>query len=126
VDQSERPRAQVETPSWLAMPEHNPGHWCIRVIKPQIGDPGSGVILVTGNPCRVTELAALQFDGQSPAWTSRPVTKSRPTTSRSAITPPTMSTRQQASNARATWLTRDWPAKPDPSSGARVLREKRR
>jgi len=47
--------------------EHDPGHACIRVIKPQIGDPGSGVVLVTGDPFRVTELTALQFDGQAVA-----------------------------------------------------------
>ena len=67
VDQPECPRAQVETPSWLAIPEHDPGHACIRVIKPKIGDPGSDVVLVTGDPFRVAELAALQFDGQAVA-----------------------------------------------------------
>jgi hypothetical protein len=65
VDQPECPRAQVETPSRLAIPEHDPGHSCIRMIKPQIGDPGPGVVLVTGDPFRVTEFTALQFNGEA-------------------------------------------------------------
>ena len=43
------------------------GHSCIRMIEPQIGDPSPGVVLVTGDPFRVTEFTALQFDGETVA-----------------------------------------------------------